>query len=134
MRKLFVILIALAVSGCGSPFVERTAQFVGYNNSNDNIVALVNDGEEHPIPANRSVNFTVRVPVPKNPVQMGYISYPSGPSTIDKVVQVSVAFRNLATGRLSTPIMCQAGAKVVTTIWYEVSSYGYESSRCTSSY
>ena len=129
MRKIFLTpIVALVIAGC-DVFVMREAPFVGYNTSNDNIVALVNDGGEFPIPANRSMKFMVKVPVPKSPV--GTIT---GPSSVDKVVQVSVAFRNLTTGKLTSPIFCQAGAKVVTNIWYEVNSNGNSTAICTTSY
>ena len=129
MRKVFLTVIAtVVVVGC-DPFVMREAPFIAYNISNNNIVALVNDGKEFPVSANRSTKFVVEVPVAKS--RVGNIT---GPSSVDKVVQVSVAFRNLSTGKLTSPIFCQAGAKVVTNIWYEVSSGGNISSRCTTSY
>ena len=105
---------------------------MAYNLSNDVVVALVNDGQEWEIPANGSTRFTVQVPVPKNPVQTGSYGILTGPSTLDKVIQVSVAFRNVRTGRLTTPIFCSAGAKVVTNIWYEV-NFGQAGARCTAS-
>ena len=129
VRKIFLTVIAtLVIVGC-DVFVMKEAPFIGYNVSNDNIVALVNDGGEFPIPANRSMKFVVKVPVPKSPV--GTIT---GPSSVDKVVQVSVAFRNLSTGKLTSPIFCQAGAKVVTNIWYERTSDGNGTAICTTSY
>lgn len=135
MNKSMILLVALAVivSACGA-FIERDAQFVGYNTSKDSILVYVNDGGGFPISANGTTKFVVEVPIPSNPVQPGYFGTPSGPSSIDKVVRVSVAFKNLTTGKLLPPIFCDAGAKLVTTVWYEVSSYGYESSRCQASW
>ncbi len=130
MKKIIVLLlVAFCTTACAA-YVEEEARFVGYNVSGVKVVALVNDGGGWEIPANGSIKFTTQVPVPKNPVQTGYGSYGStGPSTIDKVVQISVAFRNLRTGKLTVPIFCYAGAKIVTTVWYEVSG-SYESARC----
>ena len=127
MKKWFMALAILA-SGC-SAYREQEAIFVGYNTSNDNVVVLVNDGAETPIVANRSIQFVVQILVPNNPVNTV-----NGPSSIDKQVQVSIAFRNLRTGRLTSPIFCNAGAKVITTVWYRVDSSGSGYADCNSSY
>ncbi|MDP2641896.1 MAG: hypothetical protein Q8P21_01230 [bacterium] len=127
MKRLTLVGIVFSL-GCGA-FSSESAPFVAYNTSNHDVVAVVNDGQEFSVPANRSIKFEVRVPVPKNPVGAG-----TGPSSVDKAVQVSVAFRNLTTGRLTRPILCSAGAKVVTHIWYEMFPNGFDDARCTSSY
>lgn len=139
--KLNIFFLILAVAMCSaacenarSPFVDKNAQFVGYNNSRDHGLVYVNDGTGFPVAANSTTRFVVEVPIPKNPIQPGYFGTPTGPSSVDKIVRVSVAFKNLTTGKLLPPIFCDAGAKLVTTVWYEVSSYGYESLRCQSSY
>ena len=136
MKRLFGLVLVTTVlplvMACDT-YVQKEALFVGYNVSNDNVVALVNDGEEHPIAANRSAQFVVVVPIAKNPVQP-WFGTPTGPSLNDKSTQVSVAFRNLRTGKLTTPIFCNSGAKLVTTIRYEMSSFGYESTSCQASY
>ena len=125
MRKVFLTAIAMLVlTSCDVVSMEN-AQFDAYNVSNDNIVAIVNGNEFSIIPGNRPSKFVVSVPVPRQA-----IGTPSGPSQVDKMVKVSVAFRNLVTGKLTSPTTsCWAGAKVVTTIWYEVNS-----ARCTNTY
>jgi len=124
MKKIFLVCAAGALlTACGQ-FREWDAPFVGYNVSNDDVTVVVNDGKETLIPANRSLGFTVTLLVPTP--RWGTTS-PS--STVDRPVQVSVAFRNLRTGELTRPVLCQAGAKVVTHVWYE--TYG---ARCTFSY
>ena len=129
MKFLIWALLAVSTTACnfGNPFVERTARFVGNNRSSFNVVAMVNDGTEYPIPANRSVGFEVKIMVPQNPAN----SDGFGPSTIDKTVQVTVVFRNLVTGNQTSYMPCWAGAKVVTTIEYEVASHGQEQTRCS---
>jgi|SRR3989344_374596 len=125
--KFFVVLVlSVAASGC-SRFVDWDAPFVAFNSSNDDVV-VVYGGSETRVPANRSVAFTITVAVPKPPVGM------TGPSTVDQRVQINLAFRNLRTGQLTQPIYCQAGAKVVTNVWYELSPSGRETTRCSSSY
>lgn len=131
--KFFVAIAAAVLSSACSTFTLEDAQFVGYNVSNDNIVIVVNGGVEHPISANGSASFIVQVSVPKNPVPVGYFGTVTGPSSVDKRVQVSVAAKNLRTGRLTSPVVCDAGAKVVTSITYRV-DFGYENTSCFSSY
>lgn len=127
MKKLPpLVLVSFLVFGCDA-FNYEDAHFVGYNASNDNVMVVVNDGAETPIPANRSVSFEVRVPVPKSTVGT------TGPSSVDKTVQVGVAFRNLRTGKLTSPIFCMAGAKIVTSVTYSLNS-GSENISCNFSY
>lgn len=131
MKKcIWLVSVAtLLVSACGDAFTEENAPFIGYNVSNFSVAVIVNGGEEVLIPANRSTAFGVRILVPQRRVYSTV-----GPSSLDKRVQVSVAFRNVVTNKLLAPILCDAGAKVVTTVWYTVDKSGRESVRCQASY
>ena len=133
MRFLATLFFAVSVSAC-SAYSERKGIFVAYNNSNDNVLAFVNDGEGHPVHANSSTKFIVSLQVPKNRVIPGYFGTPTGPSAVDKIVQVSIAFRNTATGKQTPHFMCQAGVKVITNISYEIDRWGYERTRCDPAY
>ena len=126
MRKAFLfVALVLAVAGC-SRFKMEEATFVAYNASGDQAAFLVNDGTEHVVEANRSAQFTVEIPIPTQPVY----GYTSPSASVDKTTQVSVAARNLTTGKLTRPTMCTAGAKVVVHITYE----GRDYVSCQSSY
>lgn len=126
--KKWLVTLAILASGCGA-YSEQNAIFVGYNTSSNRIAVVVNDGNGYVIAANGSDQFIVTVMVPKNPV-----GYGTGPSSIDKQVQVSIAAKNLVTGRLTLPIFCNAGAKIVTTVWYRIDSGGEGRVDCNSSY
>ena len=124
-RLRLTLLLSILVAGCGA-FSREEANFVAYNTSSDKVV-VVTGGEEKEVLAGGSIKFVLSIQVPRG-------SYGSSePSNIDKVVLVSLAFRNLRTGILTEPISCTAGAKVVTSVWYE--TFGpYGVARCTSSY
>lgn len=122
-----VLAAALMASGC-SRFSKEQAIFVAYNTSGDRVVFLVNDGAGHEVAANGSSRWTVEVLIPHNPVN----SY-GGPSSVDKTTQVSVAVKNLGTGKLTEPTLCPSGAKVIAHLTYRKEP-NYEYVSCTSSY
>ena len=143
MQKIFYLCLTIMVelvvltavifgsSGC-SRFTTQYAIIDAYNNSSDNAVIVVNATMEKTILAHQSLRFEVPILVPANPV-----SSQGGPSSVDKPVEMSIAFKNLRTGRLTFPAICRAGAKVITTVSYRVYSgndlYDY-APQCTSSY
>lgn len=128
MKKIVFAVLALAlVFGC-SKFEKESALFVGYNVSGDPIEILVNNGTGFHLGPNGSGRFTVEILVPAKRVN----DY-GGPSSVDKVVDVSVAVRNLRSGNLVPPQMCQAGAKMVTHVTYE-NRNGYDYISCRHSY
>jgi hypothetical protein len=111
---LCLALLALAASACGSPFTREDAHFVVSNTTDFRMTPFI-DGEAVPAFAPHQVDqFFHSIRVPNNQVNYG-----GGPSAIDKTVQVSITFKNEASGQLTTPIMCTAGAKATTTIWFE---------------
>jgi len=126
MVGLAVLATCVAPACHRRAFAEKSAVFVAYNESRDEVVAIIDGANEYNIAPSGSARFTVKILVPYNDTRVDY-----GPSTIDKEVDVSVAFRNVATGKLTTPITCRAGAKVVTTIWYQWNN-GFPYGNCTS--
>ena len=127
-RSIMVVALLatlFCVAGC-SQLVEREANFVAYNVSPDNVEVVVNGGAGIFIPANGSIRFQEKILVPR---QSGTSLSP----TNNPRVQISIAFRNLFTGDLTTPQTCYAGPGTVTHVWYEVSSRGRESVRCRAS-
>ncbi len=118
MKKILLFAALAFVASC-SRFEMEEATFVAYNASGDRAAFLVNDGAEHVVEANRSAQFVVEIPIPTRRVN----GYSSPESSVDKITQVSVAVRNLSTGRLTPPTMCTAGAKVVVHLTYEGRNY-----------
>jgi len=124
MRRLLVLaMLALAASACGGGFTMTDAHFVVYNTTDFRMTVLIDGEEAHAFAPHQADQFFHSVRVPNN--QVGYTG---GPSTIDKTVQVSIVLRNEASGTLTTPIMCTAGAKATTQIWFESGT-----PRCTTS-
>ena len=124
MRRLFLVL-AVFVCAC-KPLVEQDARFAGYNMSPDPVQTIVSGHGAGPeIPANSSKSFRVTVLVPSS---TGAFST----EPVDQRTTVTVAFRNSRTGILTDVISCSAGAKVVTSVWYKVDSYGRGYPSCTS--
>ncbi len=120
MRFLtMAILLSTFFYGCGeSAFSTEKATIIAYNVSGDNIIALVNS-EEFPLAPNSSFRFTVEIQVP-TPRNTGRGLGQFAPSQLDRTVEITVSFKNSWTGVITPPISCQAGAKVVTNIIYEV--------------
>jgi len=128
MKGFFVLgLLALTVSACDA-YIDQDAIFIGYNNASIDSIQILVDGVGYELLApGRSSQFIVKIRVPRPTVGS------TGPSSLDRTVQVSVAVRNLRTSQQVGPIFCQAGAKIRTTVWYEMVS-GRENVRCQSSY
>lgn len=128
MKKFaLVVLAAMLVAGCNR-FESEPANVVAYNASDDPVEFYVNDGQGHHVGPNRTDKFTQMIQVATKAVGT------TGPSTVDRVVQVSISVKNLRTGKLMPHRMCTAGAKVITHISYEVSEYGYEYLDCDTTY
>jgi hypothetical protein len=131
MQKKFVLIVSVIL--CFVAFVAcdqlvwKDALFVAYNISYDEIEVLVNGVGVAFIPPNESVRFVTSVPVPRSRGST------FSPSSNDRRVRVTVAFHNLTTNGLTAPITCTAGARVVTHVWYKISSRGHESTRCKTS-
>ncbi|MEQ1500144.1 MAG: hypothetical protein ABL917_02080 [Parcubacteria group bacterium] len=128
LLRVAIVTVLVALTIACHPLREQEVVFIAYNVSNDRVV-LVIGAQEWEIPANGSTRITTTVLVPSAP----YTGSTGGPSIVDRTVQVSIAFRNLRTGRLTTPILCQSGRKVVVNVWYEMFS-GYDGARCSSSF
>lgn len=129
MHKLAVaVAVLITLTGC-SKFNLEEATIVAYNVSSSPVEFYVNDGAPHGVAANGTVKFTVQIEVATRPVTSTSPSY-----TVDKVVQVSVAAKNLATGKLTRPQLCSAGAKVITHVSYEMYAGGYDYVRCDATY
>lgn len=101
-----VVLVA-----CGH-YSEEEAIFIPHNRTSDPQAAIVDGREIMQLAPNSATNTEIKVLVARRPVG----NYGYGPSQVDKLVQVSVAFKNLRTGRLSYDLSCTAGAKVKTVI------------------
>ena len=127
MRKVLFLALAVFTTSACSAYVDQEAIFVGYNDGSNSIQILVDGVGTELLGPGRSSQFPVKIQVPRSMVGA------TGPSAIDRTVQVSIAVRNLSTSNQTGPVFCQAGAKVKTHIWYEVIS-GRESVRCTTSY
>ena len=129
---LIMLLAAISASACGEPFTVKEAPFIGRNLSTKNMAAVVYE-RNYPIPPNsQGTPFSVPLMVAKNEVPVGYIGTVSGPSSVDKVVTVNVTFFNLDTKQLvPASANCRAGAKVITTMIYEVDRFGQEKVSCT---
>jgi hypothetical protein len=125
---LFVGAVAFVCTSC-SAFSSQDASFVAYNTSDHAVEFHVNDGAGYQVGPQSTTSFTVQIPVPRNPVN----SY-GGPSAIDKTVEVSVAVKDLGTGELTRPTMCQSGAKIIAHLTYYKSPYGDSYVICQSSY
>lgn len=126
-RVMTALLLAILAAGCGK-FNDESAHFVAYNVSGDRVIFYVNNGAGHELAPNGTTKFTETIPVATD----RYDGYTRN-STVDKIVRVSVAVKNLRTGNLTPPRICDAGAKVITHLSYEVYS-GYEDVRCQSTY
>ncbi len=131
-RFISVLMLLGFTAGC-DPFVELETRFAVYNSSSYDIQTVVNGNVVGTIiGAGGTASFRVLVPIPR---QSGG-SYSTEPS-VDREVSVTVAFQNLSTGWLSQMMTCRAGAKIVTSVSYEVSGtepYLYENTQCSSSW
>ncbi len=127
LRRVLLILLAASAVRCDRFTIEE-ATFVVHNTSNDKVEFIVDAGESYTVPANDRAKFTRGVQVPK-----GSGNYTTPTFNSDKIVTVSVSVKNLTTGRLLEPIMCDAGAKVTEYITYSREG-GYNKLSCTRSY
>ena len=127
-RLTAIVLAALALASCDK-FNTEEANIVAYNVSGNPVEFYVNDGVGHRVEANSTARFTVLIDVATRRVSDTSPSY-----TVDKVVQVSVAAKNLGTGKLTQPRLCSAGAKVITHVSYEMYPGGYDYIRCDATY
>lgn len=125
MKKILLILVLLGAACSG--LSTQHAEFVAYNTSNDAVEFRVADGVGYKVAANDSGRFVADIEVPRDR------RYYSGSSIADKTVSVSVAVKNLVTGHLLEPRMCQSGVKVIVTLTYSKKN-GNETLNCTSSY
>lgn len=120
-RLLWAIVIALLATslwGCGA-YSQEEAIFVAHNRSSDRVAIIVDGREVFQLPGNSAGDFTVVIDV----AHSRFRERRYGPSQIDKLVDVTVAFKNLRTGRLSPDAYCTAGAKVKTNVFYEITNF-----------
>src|SRR3989344_2410303 len=117
MRHILIVLLAVLATGCDGfgPIAEKKARFVGSNVSSDPIEFTVDNGPGYPVLPNKSAEYTIPIPVPKNRVNPGQF-ITTGPSLNDKDVTVWVQFKNLRTGLNTPSIPCTAGAKITTIV------------------
>jgi len=124
MRKVTtwatILVSALLFGGCestifdiGDSFYEVPAR-VGFSNGGlDSASVRISNKDEGPVvPPGGSAAFKVKVPVAQ--------SAGSDNSIYDLIVSLQVEVYDLGTGKISRPITCTFGAKVVTSIYYEV--------------
>jgi hypothetical protein len=129
MRNLPALFLSIFFIGC-SDFVEVDARFAVYNLTPDDGVLVINGLTVGGIiPGGKPVATEVRVPIPA-PRSDG----PTGPSVRDRTTTVTVAVYNLRTRMTSRPTSCRAGAKVVTSVTYEVFGRREYQVRCTTSW
>ena len=128
MHRLAVLAILALLAGCNK-FETEKAIFVANNKSDSSIEVKVDGGQRQQVGAKDSTRFTVEILVPTREVY----GYTTPESSVDKVVRVGVSVKNLLTGSL-TNTTCDAGAKLITTVTYEVTGYGNEYLRCERSY
>ncbi len=123
VKHLLALVFALAMSvGCGihDPYTTEKAHFIVYNYFQYDEVEIYVDGASNIGATKKSVvpniptEFTVEVKVPK-PANRDY--YPTAPSSDDRTVSVSVNFRNVRTGVMTSALTCKAGAKVTTRVF-----------------
>lgn len=131
--RFVVTLFSLLLLGCQNPLGPSTVsvgvQFAVYNSSPDPVQMAMRGRDVGPIiPPNMPTRFRVGVDVPKAEYDAGY-------QTSRRVVQVSVAFRNLRTGEMFTQPFCSAAANDITDVFYTVTTdlYGqtYVSIQCS---
>ncbi len=133
MRRLMwagAIVLALislmGMVGCGR-FSKEEAIIIAHNHGNDQMAAIIDGTQIAQLAPNSVQNNEIIILVGRN--RSG--SYGYGPSQVDKLVQISVVFKNLRTQRLSRETYCSAGAKVKTLIVFQPQSGGDGYAQCT---
>jgi hypothetical protein len=127
VKHLLVLVLTLLSIGCGirNPYVEKNARFLVTNDLQyDEVEVQIDDHNtttlfKKSVFARLSENFEVKISIPK-PANDDYSDrYPTGPSTSsnDWTTKVSVRFRIVRTGDVTSWHSCTAGAKYTTRVY-----------------
>lgn len=122
-----VVLAMLLFVGCDA-YEEHEALFGASNASFYSVKPIVANQEQDLIlEPGEAMQFVVEIQVPTS-------TGPYEPSSDERTIIIPVSFRNMDTDELSREIMCEAGARVITHIRYEVLGehpHLYENVSCT---
>ncbi len=130
MRHLFFIVLTLTSVSCAEMFSDyntETAHFVALNQSvmlGEEVTVYIDDSNntrlaEKFLPNNLPVEFRLEIKVAK-PIARNNNNWNNlGPSSEDRVVNLSVYFRVVTSrGTATVALNCPAGAKVTTRLFY----------------
>ena len=111
--KVVVFGLLVTLGACGN--VVEVDALVGVTNNSDDWSGLLMNSREvgNPIPPRSSVQMMLKVQVPA-----GRSGDPTAPA--DERVYAVFSVQNFTTSEFTDPIQCRAGAKVITSLFYEM--------------
>ena len=97
-------------AGCEA-FSTESAPFAVSNQNRDRVMFIVNAVDRREMAPTTTEKFLVQIEVAQSRYNTS-----TGPSSIDKAVEVKVEFKNLRTSTIYGPAFCVAGAKLTTSV------------------